>query len=113
GLIGSDLPPMPPTSKLVFQENWSSGKIDPERWYVPRKKWGQGNHGVTPENVRIERDVVRGKERHVMVCQANGDLYDGPVVGFEGRRERVGGMVVTRGFFASGRYEVIMKIGGT
>lgn len=107
------LPPLPESAKLAFQEDWSSGKIDSRRWYLPRKKWGQGNHGVSPENVCIERDTVAGKEKHVLVCQANGDLYDGPVIGHEGQRTRVGGIVVTREFFASGRYEVVMKIGGT
>jgi hypothetical protein len=107
------LPPLPKDAKLAFEEDWSSGKIDSKRWYVPRKKWGQGNYGVSPENVRIERDVVAGKEKQVLVCQANGDLYDGPVVGYEGQRTRVGGIVVTQGFYASGRYEVVMKIGGT
>jgi hypothetical protein len=107
------LPPLPKDAKLALQEDWSSGKIDLKRWYVPRKKWGQGNHGVSPENVRIERDVVAGKEKHVLVCQANGDLYEGPVIGYEGQRTRVGGIVVSRDFFASGRYEVVMKIGGT
>lgn len=109
----AELPSLPDRSKLAFEEDWSSGKIDAKRWYVPRKKWGQGNHGVSPENVRIARDIVDGKERPVLVCQANGDLYDGPVVGYEGQRTRVGGMVVTQDFFASGRYEVVMKIGGT
>lgn len=105
------LSPPPSGAKLVFQEDWSSGKIDSKRWYVPRKKWGQGNYGVSPENVRIEKDKVDGKEKQVLVCQANGDLYDGPVIGYEGQRTRVGGMVVTQEFFASGRYEVVMKIG--
>src|SRR5690606_13382012 len=45
------LPPLPKSAKLMFQENWDSGKINPSRWYIPRKKWGQGNHGVSPENV--------------------------------------------------------------
>lgn len=107
------LPPLPQGAKLVLEEDWGGGKIDPARWYLPRKKWGQGNNGVSPENVRIVRDTVEGKEKPVLVCQANGDLYDGPVKGYEGVGARVGGLVVTRGFFASGRYEVVMKIGGT
>ncbi len=104
-------PPLPAAAKLVLQEDWSSGKIDPKRWYLPRKQWGQGNNGVSPENVRIGRDIVDGKEKHVLICQANGDLYDGPVLGNEGRRTRVGGIVVSQDFYASGRYEVVMKIG--
>src|SRR5690349_4653620 len=105
----AEIPPLPDRAKLAFEEDWSSGKIDAKRWYVPRKKWGQGNHGVSPDNVRIDRDIVDGKERPVLVCQANGDLYDGSVVGYDGQRTRVGGMVVTRDFFASGRYQVVMK----
>ncbi len=104
-------PTLPERAKLVLQEDWSSGQIDPKRWYVPRKKWGQGNNGVSPDNVRIARDLVNGQEKPVLVCQANGDLYDGPVIGYEGQHTRVGGMVVTQCFFASGRYEVVMKIG--
>lgn len=107
------LPPLPAAASLVLHEDWSSGKIDPQRWYVPRKKWGHGNHGVSPDNVRVGRDMVAGKEQSVLICQANGDLYDGSILGYEGGKTRVGGIVVTRGFFASGRYEVVMKIGNT
>ena len=46
-----------------------------------------------------------------MVCQANGDQYDGPVVGHGGNKNRVGGIVVSKEFFGSGRFELIMKIG--
>lgn len=35
------------------------------------------------------------------------------VTGHGGERSRVGGMVVSREFFASGRYKIVMKIGGT
>lgn len=105
------MPPMPAATKLALEEDWSTGKIDPTRWYVPRKRWGQGNQGVSPENVRIELDRVAGKMKHVLVCQANGDLYDGPVIGYDGKRTRVGGIIVSKGFFASGRYQVVMKIG--
>ncbi|WP_052572896.1 glycoside hydrolase family 16 protein [Haloferula sp. BvORR071] len=108
----TQLPPLPAGAKLALEEDWSSGKIDPARWYLPRKKWGQGNNGVAPENVAIARDRVNGKEQPVLVCTAHGDLYDGPLQGYEGERSRVGGLVVSREFFASGRFEVIMKIGG-
>lgn len=108
----SEIPPLPAKAKLVLRENWTGG-IDSSRWYLPRKKWGNGNNGVTPDNVRLETDNVWGVNRPVLVCQANGDQYDGPVTGQGGAKTRVGGMVVTRGFFASGRYEVVMKIGGT
>lgn len=107
------LPPLPESSILAFHEDWNSGRIDPKSWYLPRKKWGRGNHGVSPENVRIGRDLVGNIEKPVLICQANGDHYDGPVPGYDGRRTRVGGIAVTRNFFASGRYEVVIKIGGS
>ena len=31
---------MPPSSKLVFEEDWSTGRIDPDKWYVLQKRWG-------------------------------------------------------------------------
>ncbi len=103
--------PIPAGAKLVLDEDWVAGTIDPKRWYVPRKKWGHGNHGVVPENVNIVKDTVFGKEKNVIVCTAHGDQYDGPVVGMWGRRQRVGGVIVSKDFFASGRYEVVMKLG--
>ncbi|MGC4015236.1 MAG: hypothetical protein QM755_12080 [Luteolibacter sp.] len=111
--IASEVPDLPATAEAAMMEDWGSGGIDSGRWYVPRKMWGQGNNGVTPANVRVEGDSVWGTSRPVLVCQANGDSYDGSVTGYGGAKTRVGGIVVTRGFYASGRYEVDMKIGGT
>ncbi len=48
----TSLPPIPEAARLVIDEDWSSGRIDPQKWYVLRKQWGVGNHGVVPENVR-------------------------------------------------------------
>ena len=42
-----------------------------------------------------------------------GDQYHGPVVGWKGNGTRVGGVIVSKPFFASGRYDVVMKIGTT
>jgi hypothetical protein len=110
---GRAIDSLPETARLVLDEDWSSGKIDPTRWYVPRRKWGAGNHGVTPDNVRLARDTVDGVAQNVLVCEAHGDRYDGPVIGQGGKRVRVGGMAVSTQFFASGRFEVVMKVGGT
>lgn len=103
--------PVPDSARLVLTEDWSAGKIDPKRWYIPRKKWGNGNHGVVPENVAIAPDTVFGKERNVLVCTAHGDNYEGPITGLWGRKQRVGGVIVSKEHFASGRFEVVMKIG--
>jgi hypothetical protein len=108
-------PPLPAEARPELEEHWADGKIDPAKWYVPRNKWGNGTHGVVPENVRVAKDVVDGggggRERDVLVCEAHGDAYDGPVIGFGGRRTRVGGVIVSKAFFASGRFEVVMKVG--
>ena len=109
----SSIPALPPSAKLTFQEDWSRGRIDEAKWYVPRKKWGGGNHGVVPENVAIKEDVLNGKNVKVLVCEAHGDQYNGPVSGLWGKKTRVGGVIVSKPFFASGRYEVVMKIGST
>ena len=47
----------------------------------------------------------------VLVCEAHGGHYDGPVIGLWGKKDRVGGVIVSKPFFASGRFEVVMKIG--
>jgi hypothetical protein len=106
------LPPLPAGARLALEEDWSSGAIDPARWYALRKMWGRGNNGVVPENVRVGRDVVAGQSKNVLVCTAHGDLYDGDVVGYDGGRTRVGGVLVSKGWFASGRFEVWMKVNG-
>lgn len=105
------LGPVPEKARLVLDEDWAAGTVDAAKWYAPRRAWGAGNHGVAPENVRVGRDIVGGRERPVLVCEAHGDRYDGPAVGRGGRKDRVGGMVVSKAFFASGRFEVMMKVG--
>lgn len=105
------LPKLPEKARLVLSEDWSSGKLEPQRWYTPRKKWGDGNHGVVPENVSIRPDTVAGRTQNVLVCRAHGDQYQGPIVGLGGKKTRVGALVVSKQFFASGRFEVVMKVG--
>jgi len=104
GFLGDDaVPPLPRGATLDLNETWASGAIDPSRWYRPRKRWGQGNNGVIPENVRVEKGAL--------VCEAHGDLYDGPLGGFDGQRDRVGGVLVSKVFFASGRFEMSIRFG--
>src|SRR3712207_1765267 len=109
GAGAADVPPLPAEARLAFEEDWAGGAIHPAKWYRLRKRWGEGNHGVVPENVRIEPDTVGGKRKNVLVCEAHGDQYGGPVVGERGRKTRVGGVIVSRPYFASGRFEVVMK----
>jgi len=102
---------MPEGSKLVFEEDWSNGRINPDKWYALHKRWGNGNHGVVRQNVFIATDTVDGEEKNVLVCRGHGDRYDGSVAGWNGNVTRVGGVIVSKPFFASGRYEVVIKIG--
>ncbi|HZE98889.1 MAG TPA: glycoside hydrolase family 16 protein [Planctomycetota bacterium] len=101
--------PLPKGAELALDETWSGGRIEPDRWYLPRKRWGQGNNGVIPENVRVEKEG----DHFVLVCEAHGDQYDGAATGFDGAKPRVGGVAVSKRFFASGRFEVRVRIGST
>lgn len=102
--LGDDpIPPLPKGATLALDETWTSGTIDPARWYRPRKRWGQGNSGVIPENVRVDKGTL--------VCEAHGDLYDGPPGGFDGQKDRVGGVLVSKQFYASGRFEISVRLG--
>ncbi|MCM8525287.1 MAG: hypothetical protein NE327_02145 [Lentisphaeraceae bacterium] len=95
----------------VFLEEWENGKFDSNKWYFPRKKWGNGNNGVIPENLEFSEDIVFGKKKTVLNFYGNGDEYKGSLVGFEGHKNRVGSMIVSKRFFASGIYETVFKIG--
>ncbi|MDD2597614.1 MAG: hypothetical protein PHO37_00105 [Kiritimatiellae bacterium] len=102
---------MPQGAKLVFEEDWSTGRIDSDKWYALHKRWGEGNHGVVSQNVFIAQDIVGSVTKNVLVCRGHGDRYAGSVTGWKGNVQRVGGVIVSKSFFASGRYEVVMKIG--
>ncbi len=104
---------MPESSKLVFEEDWSTGRIDPDKWYALHKRWGNGNYGVVRQNVFMAQDTVDGENKNVLVCRGHGDQYKGSVAGWKGNVTRVGGVIVSKPFFASGRYEIVMKIGAT
>lgn len=110
-LAENTIPALPTGARLVLDEDWDQGEIVPERWTKMRKKWGQGNNGVVPENVRIDKDTVFGKKKYVLRCKAHGDLYDGSVTGHDDNKTRVGGVLYSNDFFASGRFEIVMKIG--
>ncbi|HSI64358.1 MAG TPA: glycoside hydrolase family 16 protein [Candidatus Saccharimonadia bacterium] len=112
--VRAEVPSLPEHAKLELEENWSSGSIDPSRWYLMRRHWDGGNHGNVPENVRVEEETAAdGLKRFVLVCHAHGDQYNGPVRGLWNKPDRVGGIIASKAFFASGRFEVEMRVGGT
>ncbi|YCM42660.1 glycoside hydrolase family 16 protein [Verrucomicrobiaceae bacterium 227] len=107
------IPPLKEGALLALDENWSNG-IDAEKWYVMRRHWGKGHHGVVPENVKVVQESDgKGGTRSVLVCKAHGDQYEGPVRGQKNRGDRVGGVIATKDFFASGRFEISMRVGST
>jgi len=113
GVAVAETPTMaiPPGARLAFEEDWSSGRIDPKKWYKLHRRWGRDNNGVVRPNVFVARDSVDGQQRHVLVCRGHGDQYKGPVAGWKGNSTRVGGVIVSKAFFASGKFEIVMKIG--
>lgn len=49
--LAESVPPLKKGAVLALDEDWSGG-IDSEKWYVMRRHWGKGHHGVVPENVK-------------------------------------------------------------
>jgi beta-glucanase (GH16 family) len=100
----------------VFEEHFSSDRLDPTKWFVMEKNWGgqlgsdDYNGGVVAENVRMEDGVLK--------LGAKGNTYDGPVrgIGRDGTRRsdgrRVGAAIVTRQYFGPGRFEARVRIIG-
>lgn len=98
-----------------LDEAFDGPDLDLTKWRVAHRNWGgQGagqlsyNGGVLPDNVEIREGQCR--------FHAHGDHYEGPVRGLNGDRsprpngKRTGAALYSREAFASGRYEVRMKV---
>ncbi|MGB1225659.1 MAG: family 16 glycosylhydrolase, partial [Mycobacterium sp.] len=96
-----DTPDPYPSPQPELFDDFTNG-IDPERWLIADKAWGGDNGGVVPANVDVVDGIVR--------LAAHGDLYAGDVVGHGDRTSRVGATIVTRDYYASGRYEVRARV---
>lgn len=94
-------------------DDFDGETLNAKRWLVARTQWGgkDRNGGVVPDNLYLEG----GK----LLVKGHGDRYTGPVKGVQrvggkvtsithGRR--TGACLVTRECYASGRYEVRMKV---
>ncbi|MEE2680887.1 MAG: family 16 glycosylhydrolase [Planctomycetota bacterium] len=100
----------PPTRNVDgFFEDFSDGRLDPERWLVSTKAWGGDNGGVAPENVQLVEDFDQGEPIIALRLEAHGDDYTGDLV-HNGRTTRVGAAIATREYYASGRYEVRARV---
>ncbi|MGD9620215.1 MAG: family 16 glycosylhydrolase [Mycolicibacterium sp.] len=96
-----DTPNPYPSPQPALFDDFSNG-IDPDRWLIADKAWGGNNGGVVPANVSVVDGIVR--------LAAHGDQYTGDVTGHGGRTTRVGATIVTRDYYASGRYEVRARV---
>lgn len=106
---------------MRFHEDWSNGKCK-NQWLAYQKNWGKENNGCVPEVIHIEKDIVDGKRKKVVVITTQGNLTRSTINGVktvdEGYEKvnsshKVGGVITTLNNFASGSYEIIMKIGHT
>ncbi|MDP3972292.1 MAG: carbohydrate binding domain-containing protein [Candidatus Nanopelagicales bacterium] len=97
-----DTPDPTPTPQAALTEDFDGPGLNSGDWLIANKGWGGDNGGVVPANVSVSDGVVH--------LAANGDRYEGQVVGLGGRKTRVGAAIVTRNYFASGRYEVRARV---
>lgn len=105
-----DSQPMAVYRTEAFYDDFNGNQLDNDSWLIAYKQWGGdgANGGVIPENVHVSE----GK----LLIAARGDQYEGPLRGInrDGSQrpngKRVGGAIATRDYFASGRFEVRMKV---
>jgi beta-glucanase (GH16 family) len=91
-----------------FYDDFQGTKLDTNKWLIMEKAWGPGNRGVVHDNVVVSNGLL-----HLI---GHGNLYNGPVHGVDKKGQRVdevtrvGAVIATVNYFASGKYEVCMKL---
>lgn len=109
-----EMKPHSDTYPKLWQEDGSlfddfTNGVNPEIWAVPDTKWGYENRGVTSRNVSYTSDGI-------LVLAANGDLYDGEIMGVSDNGTdadtgtRAGSVIRSHYYFGPGSYEVRMKV---
>jgi len=98
-------------NKLIstpFFDDFNGTNLDATRWIIMEKAWGIKNGGVVHDNVIVSNGIL-----HLI---GHGDLYTGKIHGVnkKGQRiegtTRVGAAIYTTNYYASGKYEVRMKL---
>jgi hypothetical protein len=95
------------SSPEVFYDKFE-GTLNTDVWEKMHTLWGQPANaalqhgGVIRENVSTQSGYA--------VLKALGDQYEGPLRGVQGHSKRLGGVLKSRKRFASGRYEIKMKV---
>ena len=92
--------PYPSPQPALF-DDFDNG-IDPQRWLIADKAWGGDNGGVVPPTSRSPTGSCTSAH---MATTTSRD-----VLGHGERTTRVGAVIVTRDYYASGRYEVHAKV---
>lgn len=91
-----------PVEKEDFYDGFDNG-IDPLKWEIGNTKWGTTSGGVIYQNVGYTEDGYA-------VLTANGDLYEGPLVGINTENgKRTGSLLTTLRSFGPGSFEVKAK----
>lgn len=103
--LGTALP-----GQAQFYDAFNGTQLDYSRWYIAEKQWGGTNNGVVHQNVVVSNGVLH--------LYGNGNLYTGPIEGYDGTPgQQVGAAIATTNYYASGSYQVHMKLpaqtGGT
>lgn len=97
----------------ILYEDFNGDSLEPSKWLIARSQWGgeDANGGVVPDNIYIRHNKL--------IINGYGDKYSGPVRGVRrvhgqfvsiNHGRRTGACLVTRDCYASGRYEVRMKV---
>ena len=87
-------------------DDFNGPYLDEKVWLVSNTAWGGANGGLNSANVYFKN--VDG--RSCVVLESHGDYYEGNVQGVGGMTKRVGAGIVTRDYYASGKYTVVCKI---
>ncbi|HVU28266.1 MAG TPA: IPT/TIG domain-containing protein [Verrucomicrobiae bacterium] len=98
------------STSAQFFDDFNGTQLDYSRWFIAEKQWGSSNNGVVHNNVVVSNGIL-----HLF---GNGNLYTGPIAGYAGSPgQRVGAAIATTNYYASGSYEVRLKLpaqtGGT
>lgn len=92
----------------IFYDKFSGDALDETKWERLHRVWGQPANesyqhgGVIRENVSVQDGFA--------VLKSLGDRYNGNLRGAGGQTNRLGGVIMTKERFGSGRFEVKMKV---
>ncbi|KAA8484958.1 glycosyl hydrolase family 16 [Arcticibacter tournemirensis] len=95
------------TAAGIFYDKFE-GTFDDTKWEKLNQIWGQPSNtahqhgGVIKENVYLKNGFA--------VMRALGDQYSGTLRGAGGQSKRLGGVAKSKQRFASGRYEIKMRV---